>query len=169
MLLRLGAGFALMILMAGYQGCAALGTLGIVPLRISEPPGRSGELRLQGPSLDRPLGGAALRLWARVENPNGFGLTLSQVTGDLHIEEAEAIAVDFPLGLPLVAQQDTIIPLDVSIRFDHLPRLAGLLRSALTGDPLSYRLEGSFGVDAGALGTPRFGPLTLLTGTIRVR
>src|SRR4029434_4821664 len=80
---------ALMMVVAGSQGCAALGTLGVVPLRISEPPGRSGELRLLGPSVDRPLGGAALRLWARVENPNGFGLTLSQVTGDLHIEEAE--------------------------------------------------------------------------------
>ena len=44
-----------------------------------------------------------------------------------------------------------------------------LARAALTGDPLGYRLEGSFSVDAGSLGSPRFGPLTLLNGSIRVR
>ncbi|HEX9895516.1 MAG TPA: LEA type 2 family protein [Gemmatimonadales bacterium] len=154
---------------AALAGCAALSSLGIVPLRFSEPPGVRPELRLLGPSVDRPLGGAALRLWARIENPNGIGVTLRQVAGDLHIEDAEAVAVDFPLGLPLVAHQDTIVPLDVSLRFDHLPRLARLARAALTGNPLGYRLEGSFSVDAGSLGSPRFGPLTLLTGEIRVR
>lgn len=153
----------------GLAACASLGTLGIVPLRFSEPADREPELRLLGPAADRPLGGAALRLWARIENPNPLGVTLSQVVGDLHIEDAEAIAVDFPLGLPLVAHQDTIIPLDVSIRFDNLPRLASLARAALTGNPLAYRLDGTFTVDAGTIGRPRFGPLTLLSGDIRVR
>jgi hypothetical protein len=150
-------------------GCAALSTLGIVPLRFSEPPGSEPELRILGPAPDRPLGGASLRLYARIENPNQVGLTLRQVAGDLYIEDAEAIGVDFPLGLPLSAGQDTIIPLDVSLRFDRLPRLAALARTALTGSPLGYRLEGSFSVDAGNLGRPRFGPLTLLNGSIRVR
>ena len=150
-------------------GCAALQRVGIVPLRFSEPPDRPAELRLLGPAADRPLGGAAIRLWARVENPNGFGLNLSRVAGDLHIEDAEAIAADFPLGLPLTAHQDTVIPLEVSLRFDNLPRLATLARSALSGRPLGYRLVGTFTVDAGALGAPSFGPLTLLAGSIRVR
>lgn len=158
---------ALVLLGAG--GCAGLAALGIVPLRISEPPGRSAELRLLGPALDRPLGGAAIRLWARVENPNTIGVTLTQVTGDLHIEEAEAIAVNFPLGLPMTANQDTIIPLDVTLKFDNLPRLARLVRSAVSGGALPYRVEGSFGVDAGRLGTPRFGPMTLLQGELRIR
>lgn len=153
----------------GLAACASLGTLGIVPLRFSEPADRDPELRLLGPSVQQPVGGAAIRLWARIENPNGFGLRLSQVAGDLHIEDAEAIAVDFPLGLPLVAHQDTVIPLDVSIRFDNLPRLATLARAALTGNPLAYRMDGTFTVDAGSLGSPRFGPLTLLRGEIRVR
>lgn len=150
-------------------GCAALSSLGIVALRFSEPPGLSPELRLLGPAVDRPLGGAALRLWARVQNPNGIGVTLRQVAGDLRIEDAEAIAVDFPLGLPMAAHQDTIIPLDVAIRFDRLPKLAGLARAALGGTKLRYSLDGSFSVDAGNLGSPRFGPLTLLTGEISVR
>ena len=150
-------------------GCAALSGLGLVPLRFSEPPGRQPELRILGPGPDRPLGGATLRLHARVQNPNQVGLTLSQVTGDLQIEDTEAIQVDFPLGLPLTAQADTIIPLDVAIRFDRVPRLAGLVRPALTGEPLGYRLNGTFSVEAGSLGSPRFGPMTLLTGEIRVR
>ncbi|MGH7562310.1 MAG: LEA type 2 family protein [Gemmatimonadales bacterium] len=149
--------------------CAALSTLGVVPLRFSEPPQPKPELRLLAPSTSRPLGGAAIRLWARVENQNRFGVTLSRVVGNLHVEDAEAIAGDFPLGLPLTANQDTIIPLDVSLRFDNLPRLARIARAALSGDPLDYRLEGSFDVDAGNLGSPRFGPLTLLTGQIQVR
>jgi hypothetical protein len=150
-------------------GCAALSSIGVVPLRFSEAASSPPELRLLLPSLERPLGGAALRLWARIENPNRFGLTLKDVAGDLLIQDAEAIAVDFPLGLPLVAQQDTVIPLDVSIRFDKLPKLASLARAALTGAPLPYRLDGSFSIDAGALGAPQFGPLTLLRGEIRVR
>jgi hypothetical protein len=145
------------------SGCAALQTLGVIPLRISDPADRPAELRITG------LSGAALRLWARVENPNGFGVTLRDVVGAVHIADAEALAADFPLGLPLAANQDTIIPFDISISFSNVPRLASLIRSAITGSPLPYRLEGSFGVEAGNLGSPRFGPMTLLRGEIRVR
>jgi hypothetical protein len=145
------------------SGCAALQTLGVIPLRISDPADRPAELRITG------LSGAALRLWARVENPNSFGVTLRDVVGAVHIADAEALAADFPLGLPLAANQDTIIPFDISISFSNVPRLASLIRSAITGSPLPYRLEGSFGVEAGNLGSPRFGPMTLLRGEIRVR
>lgn len=155
------------VLAACLAACATLGA--VVPLRFSDPPDRSSELRLLAPSAGRPLGGAALRLWARVENPNGFGLTLTDLEGDLFVSDAEAIAVDFPLGLPMTAYQDTVIPLDVSIGFDDLPGLAGVARDAITGRPLPYRIDGRFGVAAGALGTVRFGPLTLLTGDLRVR
>jgi hypothetical protein len=34
-------------------------------------------------------------------------------------------------------------------------------------EPVPYRFEGSVGVEAGRLGTPVFGPMTLLRGTIR--
>ncbi len=160
----------LAVFLAAVAALAACATLGaIVPLRFSSPDDRSSELRLLGPSAGRPLGGAALRLWARVENPNGFGLTLTDLEGDLFVSDAEAIAVDFPLGLPMVAYQDTVIPLDVSIGFDDLPRFAGIARDAITGRPLPYRLDGRFGVAAGALGTVHFGPLTVLTGDLRVR
>ena len=152
---------------AALAACTTLGALS--PLRFSEAEGRDSELRLLGPSSSRPIGGAALRLWARVENPNAIGVTLTGIEGDLLISDAEAIAVDFPLGLPMVAMQDTIIPLDVSIGFDDLPRLAGIARDAITGRPLPYQLDGRFGVAAGALGDVRFGPLTILRGEFRVR
>lgn len=149
--------------------CATLGALGVQPLRWSSPSDRSSTLRFLAPSADYPLGGAALRIWARVENPNGFGLTLTRLTGSLHVADAGPIDVDFPLGLPLVARGDTVIPLDVAVRFDDLPALGRAARNAVEGRPLDYRLEGSFAVDAGSFGEPRFGPYTLLTGEIGVR
>jgi hypothetical protein len=150
-------------------GCASFEALRIHPLRFAQADDRPSELRILAPSAGRPLGGASIRLWAEIENPNGFGLTLTEVAGDLLLEGTAAIAVDFPLGLPLVARQDTVIPLDVSIGFDDLPRLGSIARSAIGGDPLDYRLDGTFAVEAGRLGRPRFGPLTLLEGEIRVR
>lgn len=158
--------------LAGLLGVAlaACATFGpIAPLRFSEAEDRSSELRILAPSAQHPLGGAAVRLWARVENPNGFGVTLTEVEGDLKIADADAIAVDFPLGLPLEAMQDTVIPLDVSIGFDDLPRLGTVARAAVAGRSLPYRLDGSFAVAAGPFGEPRFGPWTLLEGEIRVR
>lgn len=157
------------VVAAALAGCATLGALGVTPLRFEEAGDRNATLRLVGPSAERPLGGAAVRLWARVENPNGFGLTLTQLAGDLTIADAEAIAVDFPLGLPLEARRDTVIPLDVSIGFDDLPRLGRVARAAIAGEDLDYRLDGTFAVDAGSWGQPRFGPLTLLSGDIRIR
>jgi hypothetical protein len=151
------------------SACATLEALGIQPLRFDQADERSSELRILAPSTGRPLGGAAIRLWAEIENPNGFGLTLTEVAGDLLLENTEAIAVDFPLGLPLVAYQDTVIPLDASIGFDDLPRLGQIARAAIGGDRLEYRLDGTFAVEAGSLGRPRFGPLTLLQGEVRVR
>lgn len=150
-------------------GCAALEALGILAPRFESAEGRSAELRVLGPGAERPLGGAALRLWAHVENPNGFGLRLTEVAGDLRVADADAIDVEFPLGLPLVAFQDTIVPLDVSIGFDDLPSLGRIARAAIVGERLDYRLDGTFAVDAGRYGQPRFGPWTLLEGELTVR
>lgn len=155
--------------LAAAAACATLEALGVQPLRFESAAARSSELRILPPASDRPLGGAAIRLWADIENPNGFGLTLSEVAGDLLLEDTEAIAVDFPLGLPLAAYQDTVIPLDVALGFDDLPGLGRIARAAIGGDPLAYRLDGTFAVEAGRFGRPRFGPFTLLRGEIRVR
>lgn len=166
---RLRAGLAFAFFAAAGPGCAAIESLGVAAPRFEAADERGTELRLLAPSSGRPLGGAALRLWARIENPNGFGLRLTDVEGDLSIEDAGTLDVEFPLGLPLVAFQDTVVPLDVAIGFHDVPALARIARAAVGGDRLDYRLDGTFTVDAGRLGAPRFGPLTLLEGEMRVR
>jgi hypothetical protein len=152
-------------------GCASLGALvGVRPPRFESVPGRPAELRILGPSRTRPFGGAAVQLWTRVENPNPFSLTLSTLSGRLLFEDVEAADVDLPLGLPLISGEAQVIPLEISIGFDNVPRLARVLGDAgLGGSALGYRLEGTVGVDAGRLGQPTFGPLTLLEGDLRVR
>lgn len=161
------AAMAALLLLAG---CAALGGIAEVALpRFSVAEGRSGELRLALPSGNRPLGGATLRVWARVENPNPFGVTLTRLVGDLFLQQTRTAEVDLPLGLPLVAEQDTVIPVDVTISFSDLPGLADLAASLLTRTTVDYRLDGRLTVDAGVLGTPSFGPRTWLEGAVDVR
>jgi late embryogenesis abundant protein len=152
------------------QGCASLGALGVVrPPRFRGDPDRPAELRLLGPGLSRPLGGASVRLYALVENPNAFGLTLSTVRGQLYLEGTEAADVDLPLGLPFAAGQELSVPIDLSIGFDNVPRLGDVLARAALGSDVGYRLEGTLGIEAGAFGQPTFGPFTLLQGDVRVR
>lgn len=152
-------------------GCASLGALGqiVQPLSFSVDDTRPAELRLVGPSAAQPTGGAAIRLYARVRNPNPLGLTLVGINGGLALEDRQAAQVDFPLGLPLAAGQETVVPLDIGVSFAALPGLADVASRALRGLPIRYRLDGSFGVDAGPLGQPRFGPMTLLQGNAQIR
>ncbi len=157
------AGLALCTLAA----CATLQQL-IQPLRFSSATGRQAELRLLGPSTGRPLGGLGVRLWARVENPNPMGVNLTRITGNLFLSDIQAGTVDLPFGLPLPAQGDTTFPVDVSISFSDIPGLAGLFTRAISGASIPYRLDGRFGVGAGALGNFDFGPQTLLTGSATV-
>ena len=78
---------AVAVLAVAHAGCASLGGLGAlvrVP-QFSQADGRDAEIVLRGPSRDFPLGGAAVRIHARVYNPNPFGLTLSTLAGDLFL------------------------------------------------------------------------------------
>lgn len=150
-------------------GCASLpiGSVLQAPV-ISSVEGRQPELQLRLPGPGRPAGGAAVRLWSRIENPNDVSLTIAELAGDLFIGDADGLTVDFPLGLPLVARGDTVIPLDVSVDFDDLPGLGEAAFAALSSGSIPYRLDGLITVDAGLLGRPSFGPSTLLSGALRV-
>lgn len=149
--------------------CASLGLGDIVQApRISASGTQNAQLSLVGPTRSNPYGGARIRLYARVENPNGFGLTLASLAGSLFLQQTEAATVDLPMGLPLLAGQDTVVPIDVTIGFDDVPNLADVVRDAVGGGSLDYRLDGTVGVDAGALGTPTFGPMTLMEGDVSV-
>lgn len=150
--------------------CASLGEIGrmVQPPRFAEARDRADEIRLLPPSRDRPLGGAAVRVWTRVTNPNPFGFTLSTLRADLSLEGARAASGEFPLGLPLRAGEDVEVPLDLSLSFADLPGLADAIRAAASGRPLAYTVAGTIGVDAGALGTPTFGPMHLFSGEVNV-
>lgn len=151
-------------------GCASLGGLSsiIQPPRFEQAEGQPAQLRIMGPSRTMPLGGAGVRIWLKVTNPNGFGFTLSTVNATLALEGSRAADGDFPLGLPLAARQESVIPLDLSFSFSEVPGLAGALRTLAVGGSVPYELEGTVGVDAGRLGTPTFGPMLLTRGEMRV-
>jgi hypothetical protein len=165
---KIRAGIAAAAVAAAVTACASLGNL-LQPPNISAAQNARAELRLLGPSLQRPLGGASVRLYARVQNPNAFGLTLGNVAGNLFLEDTRAADVSLPIGLPLAAQQDTVIPLDISLSFSDLPGLAEAAKRILLKQSVDYRLDGTFSVDAGALGQPTFGPQTLLRGALDIR
>ncbi len=146
------------------QACAAMNQLGalIQPPRFEQVREQPAEIRLMG------MTGAGVRLWARVTNPNPFGLRLGTLTGTLHLDDTRAADVDFPLGLPLGARGESVIPIDISISFSDLPGLRGVAGRVLSRQPVGYRLAGTIGVDAGQLGQPVFGPMTLLSGEATV-
>jgi hypothetical protein len=160
------AGLVLLVVMLA--GCATLAQ-GVLPPRFEVAQDRQGELLLMLPSAQRPLGGATVRLWARVQNPNSFGLTLAALDGTLFMEDRQAALIDFPLGLPLVALADTVIPFDINIDFADVPALGDVLMRAVVGNAVGYRLDGRVTVDAGLLGRPIFGPSTLLQGEVQTR
>ncbi|HUF49778.1 MAG TPA: LEA type 2 family protein [Longimicrobiales bacterium] len=164
---RARAGLAALLVAGMLGACAGLNAL-IQPPVFDVVEGRDAELRLLGPSTSRPLGGATLRLWARVQNPNSFGLTLAALQGNVFLDGTRAAAVDFPLGLPLQAGRDTIIPLDVNISFADLPGLVDVAQRIVTQNRVAYRLDGTLTVDAAPFGQPTFGPSTWLRGESRV-
>jgi hypothetical protein len=159
---------AIVACMTGSLSCTALGQLGAIvqPPRFSEARDQPAEFRLAPPSPGNTLGGATVRLWSRVSNPNPFGLTLNTVRGTLFLEDTRAATSEFPLGLPLAAGADSVIPIDFAISFGDLPALGAIIQRALQHQPIAYRFDGTIGVDAGRLGSPVLGPMTFLRGTI---
>jgi hypothetical protein len=160
----------LLAVIVAHAGCASLEGLRqfIRPPRFEEAQ-QPAEVRLSGPAVGLPLGGAVIRLWVKVSNPNPFGFTLGTLDGTLYLERTRAASARFPLGLPLQPGGESVIPLDVTISFSDLPGLGDAVRRATRGEALEYQLDGTIGVDAGRLGQPVFGPMTLLSGDIGTR
>lgn len=152
-------------------GCASLEGLRalIQPPRFEQAADRPSEIRLSQMQSGRVSPGATVRIWTNVTNPNPFGFTLSTVRATLLLDDVEAADADFPLGLPLQPRQTETIPFDLTVSLANVPRLATVIRQAASGSGLSYRLEGTIGVDAGRFGQPTFGPLTVVTGELRPR
>ena len=164
------ARLSVVLLALALSGCAQLGALSqiVQPPRFEQADNQPAEIRLMGPSLSMPAGGAGVRIWLEVTNPNAFGFTLSTLNATLALEGSRAAAGDFPLGLPLAARQQSVVPLDLSISFADLPGLAGVLRKVAIGGAVDYELDGTVGINAGAFGTPTFGPMRLVSGELRL-
>jgi hypothetical protein len=158
------------LLAAATAACATLGPLAqiVQPPRFRQADNQPAEIRLIGPSLRLPTGGAGVRIWLEVTNPNAFGFTLSTVNATLALEGTRAATGDFPLGLPLSPGKPSVIPLDLSISFADMPGLAGIARQMASGGTIDYQLDGTIGVEAGRFGTPTFGPMLLTRGELRV-
>jgi hypothetical protein len=152
------------------SGCATLGPLAqlVQPPRFRQAESQPAQIRLIAPSVRQPTGGAGVRIWLEVENPNAFGYTLSTVSATLALEGSRAATGEFPLGLPLRAGEQSVVPLDLVIDFADVPKLGGVVRQAATGGAVEYQLDGTVGVDAGRLGTPTFGPMLLTRGDLRL-
>ena len=150
------------------SGCAALQnvTYLVQPPRFERAAERPSEVRLVGPSPGMPTGGANVRLWTQVTNPNPFGFTLSTLRVTLSLEGARAADGDFPVGLPLEARESSVIPIDLHVSFADIPGLSEAIRRAVRGQPVAYHLDGTIGVQAGRLGTPTFGPMRLFSGEL---
>jgi hypothetical protein len=161
----------LALVIGATSACGSLGNLQqiIQPPRFEQAAGQPAELHLVGPSATSPLGGAGVRIWLAVTNPNPFGFTLSTVNATLMLEGNRAAAGDFPLGVPLTAGQQTVVPLDLSISFADVPGLSRTLGRLAVGGTAPFQLDGTVGINAGRFGNPTFGPLTLATGDLQVR
>jgi len=149
-------------------GCASLeGLRGLIQApNFSQIDGRPSEIRLNGSGLGGG-GGATVRIWTRVSNPNAFGLTLGTLRGTLNLEGSRAATVDFPFGLPLQARGEAEVPIDINVDFQDLPGLGQAITRAISRQPIGYSLDGTIGVSAGPFGQPTFGPMTLLRGELR--
>jgi hypothetical protein len=162
---------AAIALAAATTGCRSLDGLRqlVQPPRFEQAPGQPAEIAFGGVTAAMPAGGATIRIWTKVTNPNRFGFTVSTLRTTLLLDGVEAATGDFPLGLPLEPSQATVVPIELSIDFSDLPALTPVARSALTGAGVKYRLDGTIGVDAGTMGQPTFGPRLLLEGDLHAR
>jgi hypothetical protein len=159
---------ATVLLLSAAPACATLESLRqfIQPPRFRQAQDRVNEVRLVGPSASSMLGGARVRIWTTVTNPNPFGFTLSTIDAELYLDDQRAADGTFPLGLPLEANEKSTIPIDFTLRFQDIPGLAAVVRQAASGRSLPYRIDGTIGVEAGRFGSPTFGPLTLFEGEL---
>lgn len=158
--LKLGV---IIAVIASSSACATLQSLQsfVQPPRFEQDHGNRSEIRLQGTS------GAAVRIWTRVSNPNSFGVTLGTLQGTLRLEGSRAATVDFPLGLPLQARSEDIVPIDISVDFRDVPGLGQAITRAIARQPIAFEIDGTIGVDVGRLGMQTLGPMTWLRGELR--
>ena len=130
---------------------------GIVePPRFEAADGRAGEIHFTTPLLAKPPGPANVTVRMHVTNPNPFGVTLGALEATLFVEELRAARCHIPLAVPLGAWQESDVSIGLSIDLAAVPELARVMLPAAIGNAISYRLDGTVGIDAGPFGQQTF-------------
>lgn len=123
----------------------------------------AGLLRLNPPGLAGVAPEAIIRVLLTARNPNPIDLGLTEMKFDLFLDGKKVAAGGTP-GFNMKANGvPSNVPVDVTIPID--PSSLQSMFKIVTGARVEYRLEGTFAVDAGALGRPRFGPFVIAAGS----
>lgn len=94
------------------------------------------------------LEGATAVARYRVENPNGFSLTVARLSYQLDVEGQQVVAGSLPGGLRLPARGAAPLVIPVRVRYADVP---AFLERVTQRDHVAYRVAGSVGFDT-ALG-----------------
>lgn len=122
----------------------------------------AGLLRLNPPGLNGVAPEAVIRITLDARNPNPFDLSLTELSADLYLDNSK-LATATLAGLQMKANgvpSTFFVDVNVPIQVQSLQNLGRIV----AGASVTYKLDGSFRVDAGPLGKPRFGPYTLAEG-----
>jgi hypothetical protein len=142
-------------------GCSPVGTVIRPPqFELKE----AGLERFDPPGLETPAR-AVIHLEIEGRNPNPFGGRVEEVAFDLVLDGQKAATAGTPgFSLPAGGAPSRIeVDVEVPVAGSTVSNLLKIAR----GEAVSYRLDGSFRLDAGPLGRPRFGPYTFAQGTYR--
>ena len=124
-----------------FQACASMGSLGnpgaiIQPPRFEQRPRSTcrgstsrASKRRRRPTVDASHQSESVRAAARHLQERHASI----------LEDSRAADADFPLGLPLAAGGDSVIPIDISISFSDLPRLGVSAQRLLARQAVPYR------------------------------
>jgi LEA14-like dessication related protein len=125
----------------------------------------AGLSRFDPPGLDTPAQ-AVVRLELEGRNPNPFNAPVSEMVFDLFVDGQRVASGGTPGFTLLAGGSPSRVPVDVAV-----PVAGSSLTTLITiakGETVSYRLEGSFRLDAGSFGKPKFGPYTLASGSFKM-
>ncbi|GHG08881.1 hypothetical protein GCM10017783_21870 [Deinococcus piscis] len=121
-------------------------------------------VRLIGLTLPGQAGQSAaadLELTVQVHNPSPFAVRLHSLAADLVLTGQPVAALVLPdIALPARGETVQTVRASVPVSLDTAAEWLKVAR----GQGVPYRLDGTFTADLGALGQPKFGPLTLVQG-----
>ena len=122
----------------------------------------AGLLRFNPPGLSGIAPEAVIRVTLDARNPNPFDLNLEELRVELLLDGAK-IAASSINGLAM-KPNGALSTFYADIEVPITPSSLQSLGKIISGSSVQYRLDGGFRVDAGVLGKPRFGPVTLAQG-----